>query len=355
MNFTQAEALLRQGIAEGLMPGAAYAVGQGERVFAQGIFGNRQTLPESLPLEEDTLFDLASLSKLVGTSMAALRSIESGRLLLSDPISRWFPDMPADKSGITLRHLLTHTSGIPAHLPLWQMGIRPEEYPSAILSAPLRNPPGRETEYSCMGFLLLGRILELVWEQPLDELVSTLVFDPLGMASACYCPDSLNCAATEYRDPAHPELGILCGEVHDENARFVGGAAGNAGIFCRFSDMVRFASMLSGRGKGFLSERMFRLAVQNATPGCLESRGLGFQLFTGADCPCGDLFSPGSFGHTGFTGTSLYVDEKTGVYILLLTNRVHPSRENGGEFFRMRRAFQNAVWGGLSLEEGGRA
>ncbi|MBO7216674.1 MAG: beta-lactamase family protein, partial [Clostridia bacterium] len=301
--------------------------------------GHRALFPEKLPLTEDTLFDMASLSKLMGTTMACLRMMEKGKISTNDKISKYFP-LCFGKEDITVFELMTHTSGISAHMPLYKenAGADPVSY---ILSRPLAYPTGTKTVYSCMGYILLGKILEKIEGKPLDEIVKERVFVPLGMENSFYNPPADKvCAATE-KDIFTGEM--VCGVVHDENARFLCGISGNAGMFCTTDDTVKFAKMLSNRGAGYLSEQTFSLAVTDYTPDFDESRGLGFQLYGGKPFPGGSNMSVGSYGHTGFTGTSLFVDNKTGVYAILLTNRVHPTRENG-LLYPIRREFYNAVF-----------
>jgi CubicO group peptidase (beta-lactamase class C family) len=263
---------------------------------------------------------------------------------------------------------MTHSSGISPHLALWRL-IPPElvetaDFDSAAARTILSSAPvcgvGEQVHYSCMGYILLQKILERVGGRGLDMLARELVFAPLGMASTGYLPfgDNRNhpeadAAATEL-SPLHGYY--IRGHVHDENAHFLGGVSGNAGVFSTLEDCVRFAQMLSlrgeipdGTGHRLLSRRIFDLAVQDYTKGKNESRGLGLQLRPPlpALSAAGDLFAYGSYGHTGFTGTSLYVDAETGVWAVLLTNAVHLGRDKT-EFFRVRRLFHNAVMGGIS-------
>lgn len=343
MNFKSVVSMIEEALKEDVFPCAAYAIGNGERVLHKGFWGNRTLYPDSQPLEEDTLFDMASLSKLVSTTMIALKAIETGKLCLDDKLYRFFPEC-YDKSEVSVRQLMTHTSGISAHIPLYKMDIQPRESIDTILQTEFAYPPESEAVYSCMGYILLGKILEITYGKPLDKLAEEMVFEPLGMQTACYCPaEKYNVAATEYA----PDLNKYAkGIVHDENARFLGGVAGNAGVFASLNDMIQFANMLSNRGEGFLSSAMFEKAVANYTPNKIESRGLGFLLTGERPTFAGDLFSNGSYGHTGFTGTSLIVDNNTGLYVILLTNRVHFGREND-KIIRFRRQFHNCIMGSL--------
>lgn len=338
MNYEKIKDILQKGLDTGAYPCCAAAIGKGNETFFSFYGGNRALLPEKLPLTEDTLFDMASLSKLIGTTMACLRMMEEGKISPLDKISKYLSPC-FGKENITVFELMTHTSGISAHMPLYK-GDNTDAV-SAILSRPLAYPTGTKTVYSCMGYILLGKILEQIEGKPLDKIVKERVFAPLGMENSFYNPPAdAVCAATE-RDSDTGE--IVCGVVHDENARFLGGVSGNAGVFCTTNDTVKFARMLSNRGAGYLDEKTFSLAVTDYTPDFDESRGLGFQLYGDKPFPGGSNMSVGSYGHTGFTGTSLYVDNDTGVYAILLTNRVHPTRENG-LLYPIRREFYNTVF-----------
>lgn len=339
MNTENLKNILLKGLEQGAYPCCAAAVGRGNQVFFRFSAGHRALFPEKLPLTENTLFDMASLTKLMGTTMACLRMLEEGKIALNDKISKYFPQC-FGKEDITVFMLMTHTSGISAHMPLY-LDKDSVDAVSAILSRPLAYPTGAKTVYSCMGYILLGKILEKIEGKTLDKIVKERVFVPLGMENSFYNPpaDAI-CAATE-RDIFTGEM--VCGVVHDENARFLKGISGNAGMFCTLGDTVRFAKMLSQRGAGYLDEKTFSLAVTDYTPDFDESRGLGFQLYGGKPFPGGSKMSTGSYGHTGFTGTSLFVDNKTGVYAILLTNRVHPTRENG-LLYPIRREFYDTVF-----------
>ena len=368
MNFDPIRKLLTEAVDRQVIPCASFAVGCGDEVYGTDTLGFRSLFPIQEAVTADTRFDMASLTKLLSTTMVALRFIEDGRLLLTDPLSRFFSEeellgAPDGRRDATVFHLLTHTSGISPHTALWRI-ISPDligkpDFSTAVSNTILRSAPvcgvGEQVCYSCMGYILLQRILEQIGGKGLDALARELVFSPLGMNSTGYLPfgDNRNkpdcdAAATEL-SPLHGYY--IRGHVHDENAHFLGGVSGNAGVFSTLSDTVTFAKMLSLRGenpnvsgKRLLSRRIFDISVQDYTKGMNESRGLGFQLRPPlpALSAAGDLFCYGSYGHTGFTGTSLYVDAETGVWAVLLTNAVHYGREKT-EFFRVRRLFHNAV------------
>lgn len=333
-NFEQVCRLVRQGLDDGAYPSACLSVGIRGSVCVRQTFG---------PARETTLYDIASLSKIVGTTMIAFRFLEERRLRLYDTVEQFFP-APEDKKGITVLQLMTHTSGLPAHFYLSEEADGPGDAVRAILAHPLEHAPGALPVYSCMGYILLGRILEQIGGQSIDRLAQEYVFEPLGLTHTTYRPAG-DVAPTE-RDPATGEL--LRGAVHDENARFLGGLSGNAGIFSDLCDMTRFVQMLALGGKlpdgtQFLSPATLRAALVNRTPGAgHEFRGLGFNLAGSPSNFLGDLMSPRAYGHTGFTGTSIAVDPDTGLFVVLLTNRVCPTRENG-KLIRMRSLIHNAA------------
>ena len=344
-DFSRAKEILKNGLEAGAYPCIAFAIGCGDELLDSGFMGNKQVHPEILPLERDTLFDLASLSKLVSTTMVALRMLEQGKIELTDPLSRYFAipeDAPAGRGDVTIRHLMHHNSGLTPHIPLWTQTDDPANAVDVILRSKPWCAPGEQVHYSCMGYILLQKILEQVGGAPLDELAKREVFEPLGMHHTCYNPTTKNVVTTEFSS-LHGEY--LCGRVHDENASFMGGVSGNAGVFSPLDDMTRFARMIAAGGmldgKMFLNPRTFEKAIQNATPGKNEDRGLGFQLTPSFSYLTGALFSEGSYGHTGFTGTALYVDRESRLWGMILTNAVHFGRGKS-ELFRTRRLFFNS-------------
>ena len=342
------DALLEEGLRDGCYPGAAAAVGCRDQVFAISCVGK---ISENGPdVNAQTRYDMASLSKVLGATMLALRAIEEGKLTLWDKLERFFPDCPEDKKNITIKHLMTHTAGFVPAFWLSEEAEKPEDALAALLAHPLATPVGAEVHYSCMGYITLGKVLETVYGQPLDQLASERVFAPLGMVSTCYCPTGDNIAATEV-DKA---TGIAWqGIVHDENARFLRGVSANAGVFSDIHDMIRFAQMLAGEGKGYLSPATVRKATQCHAQSADARRGLGFHLAGTPENYMGDLVPECAFGHTGFTGTSLMIDPTSGLYVILLSNRVHPKRESTA-LFRFRRRLHNVLYAqGMKCIKGG--
>ena len=343
MNFTHVDTLLRNGVESHAYTSANILVGRGDEILFRAAYGKNSIEDDAQPTTLDTRYDMASMTKNLSVGMIALRALEKGLIALADPISLYF-DVPEDKKEITVKHLLTHTGCFHPSLPLWQMNLKPEEVAPAILNAPLIGKPGTEVHYSCMGFILMGKILEKVYGMPLNELAQQEVFGPLGMKDTGFLPEGGNIAATEMQ----PDGKCLVGVVHDENARSMGGVSGNAGVFSTADDCAKYAQMLVRGGllpdgTRYLSKATLDAAMKNHTPGLGEARGLAFYLPAYETSYVGDLFPITTFGHTGFTGTSYAIDPVTGVYLILLANRVCPTREDP-QFMRIRRLVHNAVY-----------
>jgi CubicO group peptidase (beta-lactamase class C family) len=342
--------LVQRLVDAGCFPGAVLLVARRGRIAYFKAFGYAQLYPERRPMTLETVFDLASLTKVVATTPVILRLAEKGELSLDDPVSLYFPAFgEGPKRKVTVWHLLTHTSGLPAYAPLYSLLGRREDAYGYIAGLNLEYEPGTKVVYSDLGFILLGRIAELVAGKPLDELARELVFEPLGMRDTMFNPPPElreRAAATEY---CRLRKRILKGEVHDENAWFMGGVAGHAGLFSTARDLALYAQMWLNKGTfgaRVLSPATVDLATRNHTQGLNECRGLGWALNC-RPCSCGDLMSPKAYGHTGFTGTSLWIDPAYDLTVILLTNRVHPTRENQC-LLRARRLIHNAVMASLA-------
>ena len=354
-HFDTAFNLLPQAIKSGAFPGAAAAVGRSGGLCRAGFYGSRCLEPEVLPVLPDTLYDLASLTKVIATTSLFLLFQEEGKLSALDKVSRYIEGFTGgNKKSVTLLNLLTHTSGLPDHV---RLDLLCRDYDDAIrylTDMPLICNPGECVIYSCLGYILLGHILEKVGNDRLDVLCRRYVFDPLGMHDTCFNPASANAAATEYEENGGR---MLAGRCHDENARFLRGISGNAGLFSNIGDLTVFAQMLLNKGqfngKTFLSQATIKAMTRNYTSHLNLDRGLGWSIrghrLNGIDewtTSAGDLMQPGAFGHTGFTGTSIWIDPESDLFVILLTNRVHPSRSNTA-LLQFRLLFHNAVMADL--------
>jgi CubicO group peptidase (beta-lactamase class C family) len=353
--WPRAHRVLEEGIAAGAAPGAVAEVRQGRGVRAAWAVGFAALRPERRPMQVDTWFDLASLTKVLSTLPALLALAEDGRLALDEPASRFLPELSGDHAAYTLRHLLAHVSGLPSDFPWRELrGLTPAQFPARVADLPLRSPPGSRILYSDIGFLLLGEVVRRVSGLPLDRYVEARIHGPLGAALRFGPVDPEHCAATE-DDPDGG--GALVGVVHDEKSRVMGGVTGHAGLFGTASGVAEAADLWRrlGRapdGRCILAEATVQAALAPAAvgPGG-ERRGLGFELAGGGNS-AGDLLSGRAFGHTGFTGTSVWVDPDLDLTLVLLTNRVHLGRDNL-QIRQLRQRFANAVVADLAHGEVG--
>lgn len=339
------DSMLAKGLEQGCFPGAVAACGCRGHVGAISRVG--KISQDGPAADRHTRYDMASLTKILGPTMIALRAIEDGDLTLYDTLGLHFGDVPEDKREITIKQLMSHSAGFEPAFWLSDEAQSPEDALSVLMKHPLAYRPGEDVRYSCMGYITLGKLLEKLYGQPLDRLVQEKVFGPLGMSRTGYCPKGDNIAATEVDSSTGK---AWQGIVHDENARFLRGVSANAGIFSCIDDMIQFAQMLANGGDGYLSAAMLNKAIGCHAETSEVRRGLGFHLAGTPYNFMGDLFPACSFGHTGFTGTSLAVDPVTGFYLILLSNRVHPTRENL-RLMRFRRTLHNAMYAAFSREK----
>ena len=324
--LTRAEEAVWDEINRGSFPGASLAVGRWGRVVLEQGMG--RTGAGGAEVDPDrTVYDIASLSKVVGTTTAVMLLVEDGKMSLDDPVQAYLPEFTGyNKDRVTIRHLLTHTSGLPAGYD--GSGPTPEESLLRLLRAPLEHAPGMQVEYSDVGFVVLFAAAERAAGEPLYRLLDRRVFGPLGMHSTTYVAGEgcLRCAGTSR---AHGDL--YRGRVHDPISRRLGGLSGNAGLFSTAHDLARFAAMMANGGE-LDGVRVLRSSTVRAftqrQPGT-GTRALGWDTpgapGTGAS---GTRVSDRSFGHTGFTGTSIWIDAERGTWVVLLANRTYDEGPN---------------------------
>jgi uncharacterized protein YbbC (DUF1343 family)/CubicO group peptidase (beta-lactamase class C family) len=329
---------LRKAVAEARCPGGVAYVGDLEHTHFHEACGNRQTYPAAAPAASDTIYDLASLTKVVATTTALLLLREDGVLELDQPVTEHLP-IPAFKT-IAIRHLLTHTAGLVAGKPYYTDAKTIDEMLQRYASLGLDWTPGTRWRYSDAGYMILGRVVELAAGDTLDAFCAKRIFKPLGMTETRFCPPAEwapRCAPTE-RCPWRKQL--VVGKVHDENAAAVGGVAGHAGVFSTAGDLALYCRALLG-GKLLppeVVEEMTRLGQVPSWPW----QGLGWRLDPWSTRPTGFLPSRTAFGHTGWTGTSLWLDKATKLFAILLGNTCHPTRaRRGNDAFR--RTFHSGV------------
>ncbi len=327
--LAQIDEAVARAIREKQVPGAVVIVGRRGRIAFARSYGQRAIEPAAEPMTRDTVFDLASLTKPIATATAALILIDRGRLRLDQPAAEHWPEFGIrGKEGITIDPLLRHRAGLIADNPLADYGDGPERAWERIAGLELERPPGARFRYSDVGFLVLGRVVERAAGRPLDQFAREAIFEPLGMGST-FLPlaagiDPARIAPTE-RDGET----MLRGVVHDPRARALGGVAGHAGLFGKADDLALFAQMILDGGKArdgqvILEPSTVAAMIDPADTPPQERRGLGWDVETAFSAPKGEGFGPRSFGHTGFTGTSLWIDPETGTFVAILTSRLHP-------------------------------
>jgi len=313
---------------------AAWAVGDLDGPIDRGLLGTLAW--GGGPVTEQSRWDLASVTKPI-VGIAVLSLIEAGELGLDDRVADHLPDyVGSDKASLSVRELLTHTSGLPGSTPLYLDNPTRVDLLEAVRGLPLLAPPGAAVVYSSAGFILLGLIAEAASGRTLDRLVHERVVAPAGMRDTGFglAAELRRLAVATEDDPWRGR--IVQGEVHDENAVVLGLPAGHAGLFSTLADMERLGRTLVDGGGPMLSPAGYREMIAPRTDQLALRRTLGWQRTDVVDSPVGDLAGPNGYGHTGFTGTSLWVDPDAGRYVVLLTNRVHPTRAERG-FARLRR------------------
>ncbi|MFB5189486.1 serine hydrolase domain-containing protein [Alicyclobacillus fastidiosus] len=336
--------IVRREIEEENIPGAVVAVGRGEDTAYFEAFGYAENVNGlTRQMTKETVFDLASLTKVTATLPAVLSLVDDGDIRLNDPVALFIPEFTdASKGVVTVRHLLTHSAGLVPSRLFYELFNTPEAITAAIRREGIGITPGVRTEYSDIGFMLLGEIVKAVSGLSLDQFASERVFTQLGMSDTMFCPPPstfARIAATE-----HGKVGI----VHDENAEALGGVSGHAGLFASMADLISYVGMWLGH-KPLLSFAVRRLAVQNHTPSLPGNRGLGWVCRHDAYDHTGDLWPETTVGHTGFTGTSLAFDPASGLWMIILTNDVHYGRQKKA-VIRLRHRLHNVAASAIRWE-----
>lgn len=327
------DAALERAVSEGDVPGVVALVGRRGAVAYARAVGRRAVEPASEPMTRDTIFDLASLTKPVATSASVMILLEQGKLRLDDRLGTLLPEFGNHGKGpITVEQLLRHRSGLIADNPLSDYDDGPAEAWRRLADLDLKAPPGERFLYSDVNFLILGRIVERIAGQSLDAFARANIFEPLDMAGTRFLPagEALSEELRARIAPTEPDAGaMLRGVVHDPRSRALGGVAGHAGLFGTADDLAVFAQTILDAGRApngyrLLAPLTVRLMTSPGDEPERQRRGLGWDVATGFSAPRGALFGPSSFGHTGFTGTSLWIDPESQTFVILLTSRLHP-------------------------------
>lgn len=344
------DAVLEEAVADGTIPGGVLLVGQGDEILHHRAYGNRSLTPQKTPAHLDTIYDCASLTKVVVTAPAVMMLVEQGKVRLDDRVSKYLPLFRKGESRITVRQLLTHYSGLRPDVDL-----EPEwsGYETGIAKAYREVPIAKPDEkfiYSDINFILLAELVREVSGERIDEFARKRIFGPLGMTEARFNPPS-SLASRIAPTERLPDGTLLHGFVHDPTTRFMGGVAGHAGMFATAADLSRYVRMLLRRGEldgeRILSPLGVAAMIRPQSPEGKAARGIGWDIDSPYASPRGDLYDKRSFGHTGYTGTSIWVDPPTDSYVILMTNRVHPTTRTSVVSLRSRVA--SAVAAAVSI------
>jgi CubicO group peptidase (beta-lactamase class C family) len=360
--LNRVNAIIQEAIERKDFPGAVLLVGRKGKIVFHRSFGESQWIPKSRPMSTSMIFDLASITKPVATATSIMILVERGKISLWDKVKEYIPEFKpyvgnvgqtlegeSEPEDVRLWHLLTHTSGLPPYTDAEEVAQRfgeplsTETLVDHIANLEKSDPPGKVFHYSCLGFISLACIIKKVTGQTVAEFASTNIFEPLKMRHTFFTPHPEFyhlCVPTEVVD-GKPLVGI----VHDPLARLQGGISGNAGLFSTAGDLAIFAQMMLNKGE-FKGKRILGpLAVERMTSVYPEvafaGRGLGWDLDSTFSTNGGDLFGPDSFGHTGYTGTSIWIDPETEAFVIFLTNRVHPN--DGSSVLSIRSRVANIV------------
>ncbi|MGA9256966.1 MAG: exo-beta-N-acetylmuramidase NamZ domain-containing protein, partial [Candidatus Sulfotelmatobacter sp.] len=342
------DAIIQQAIHERQIPGAVLVVGHNGQVIYRRAYGDRALEPRRETMTLDTIFDLASLTKVIATTTAVMQLVEQGKVRLNDPVAKYLPEFSQNgKEDITVRQLLTHYSGLDPDLDLrtaWEG--KGTAYRMAFAETP-ENAPGSKFSYSDIDFIVLGALVERVSGEGLDEYAARHIFARLKMMHTRFVPPvawRAKIAPTQYDENEH----MLRGVVHDPTARRMGGVAGQAGLFSTGDDLAKFAQALLNGGGGILSaQSVEKMTRPEQPPSAPVLRGFGWDIDSPFSSNRGELLPVGGYGHTGFTGTSMWIDPTTETYIILLTNAVHPRGK--GNAIALRSKVATAVAAALML------
>ncbi len=347
-NFSSVDLLVQEQINNQAITGAVLLVGHDGRIVHQKAFGLRATAPRTEPTTLDTIFDLASLTKVVATAPSVMRLVQYGQVRLDDPVAHYIPEFGVNgKDAVTVRQLLTHYSGLRPDIDLNPPWTGTEAALRLAHEEKLQSPPGSIFVYSDTNFMVLAELVQRVSGMTLDKYSEVHIFQPLGMKHTRFLPphDWVSKIAETY---APDRKQILRGVVHDPRADRMGGVAGHAGLFSTAGDLALYAQALISR-KGILDGDIIeKMTTPQQPPSATEVRGLGWDIDSSFSSNRGALLPVGSFGHTGFTGTSLWIDPYTNTYVILLTNSVTPRQ--GAQVISLRSRVATAVAATLHLE-----
>ncbi|MCP5063082.1 MAG: serine hydrolase [Ignavibacteriae bacterium] len=331
-NFSEVNELMEQAISDSVFPGAVLLFGIDNSFFYSKAFGHYTYDKTSNPITTNSIFDLASVSKVVATTSAAMILVDESKLNLDEKVISYLPEFNNNgKEIITIKNLLVHNSGLAAFKKYYDEFSTAEEVINDIMNLELIYEPGTKYVYSDLGMITLQKVIERISTKSLDKFLEEKLFQPLGMNLTMYSPSNeikRNCVPTELDD--FWRMRQLQGEVHDERAFMLNGVAGHAGLFSTAEDLSKFARMLLNNGKFNHNNFIKKETIEEWTTKQSDQsdRGLGWDTRSKESSSSGKYFSKNSFGHTGYTGTSIWVDKESKLFVILLSNRVHPTRAN---------------------------
>lgn len=331
-DFSPVDDLVSTAISEKVFPGSAIMIWKDGNILYEQSYGNYTYDLNSEKVNSETIYDIASLTKVVATTTAAMICLDRKLFSLDDRVIRFIPEFAFNKKeNVTIRNLLLHNSGLPAWKKFYGRGLEESGVLAEIYNSKLEFETGTKMVYSDLGIITLGKIIEKISGLSLEEFCKKEFFLPLQMNRTFFNPDDSvkqYCAPTE--DDNYWRNKLICGEVHDETAAMLGGISGHAGLFSTVSDLGKFMSMIMNKGiyinKKIINQETVELFTKKQSP--QSSRGLGWDTKSEKSSSAGELFGSKSFGHTGFTGTSIWADPERNLFVVFLTNRVYPSREN---------------------------
>jgi len=345
------QSFLQNEIANEVTPGAVIRVKHKGKWILEEAIGMNSTEDDKVPMTPQHLFDVASLTKVLATTPSILQLLGLGEIHLNDRVSTFIPEFAQNgKESINIKQLLTHSSGLIAHRPYFEKKLQFDEVLADICAnEELTYQPDTKVVYSDLGFILLGKIVEIVSTLPIEQYSKKYIFEPIEMNDTTYLPnvERQRYAPTEYLEHLN---GHKYGIVHDDNTEFMGGISGHAGLFSTIGDIAKFCDMLENDGyynnQQIIHPLWLHKSRENFTPFSTEARGLGWQLRGEGSSPAGDLMNAKTYGHTGYTGTSFYIDTESEVTVILLTNRVYYGRHD--KMNRLRPRLHNLIMTNLS-------
>ena len=352
-SFADIDAIINDAVRTGLIPGALVVVGHNNQIVYHRAYGERSLVPTREPMTLDTIFDAASLTKVIATTPSIMKLFERGRLRLDEPVTTYLPDFQGGKSDITVRLLLTHFSGMPPDVDLVPRWTGYETGVQKALHAKPVAPPGARFIYSDINFVLLGEIVHRLSGETIAQFAKEQIFTPLGMSETTFLPAPAlraRIAPTEIDpDTGQPFRGV----VHDPTSRYMGGVAGHAGVFTTADDLAKYAEMMLACGERdgvriFAPSTVEKFTEPATPPDQPILRGLGWDIDSPYATTRGELYPIGSYGHTGYTGTSLWIDPVSRSFVIVLTNAVHP--RHGKSLISLRSRVATVVAAGFGLK-----